>query len=67
MRWRAVFFAMPLFLACSTWTRTGRVVNEPCVHLGVRPALDGSGNYAATVQLSTDWPMQCVIRDAGVE
>lgn len=65
MRWRAAFLALPL-MCCATWTKTGRVVNDPCVHVGVRPASDGLGDFAVTVQVTTDWPRRCVVpKDAG--
>jgi hypothetical protein len=45
-----------LLAACSTWAQTGRVVDGRCVHVGVRPASDGLGDYALTVQVTTDAP-----------
>jgi hypothetical protein len=66
MRWRAAVLAF-LFISCATWTQTGRLVNDPCVHLGTRPASDGIGDYALTFQLSTDWPIPCRPTDGGVE
>jgi hypothetical protein len=49
-------------VSCSTLVSSGRIVNEPCFHLGVRPAKDNG--YAATVQITTDWP-QCFAVDGG--
>jgi hypothetical protein len=46
-----------LVAGCDAWARTGSVYRTPCTHLGVRPASDGPGDYAATVQLSTDAPI----------
>lgn len=63
MKWRAAVLALPL-LCCGTWTQTGRLVDDPCVHVGVRPATDLSG-AAVTLQVTTDWPGKCY-RDAGV-
>lgn len=65
MRWRAVFLALPFFFACATWSNTGRIVNDPCVHVGVRPASDTVGNEAITVQVTTDWPFKCFAVDGG--
>jgi hypothetical protein len=56
-----------LFISCATWTETGRLVNNPCLHVGLRPATDGAGNGAATLQISTDWPAPCQALDAGVD
>ena len=50
-------------LGCSTWIATGSVYRGQCVHVGVRPASDGWGAYAATVQVSRDWgPCRPVVR-----
>lgn len=46
-----------LALSCATWAQTGSVYRDPCTHLGVRPASDGTG-AAVTFQVTTDWP-QC--------
>jgi hypothetical protein len=62
--WRAALLALSI-VSCETWSRTGRVVNDPCVHVGVRPASDGAGNYALTVQITTDLPATCERKDAG--
>ena len=43
--------------ACTTWATTGSVYRSPCTHVGVRPASDGLGDYAATVQISSDAPV----------
>jgi hypothetical protein len=43
-----------LLSSCATWASTGRVVNDPCLHVGVRPASDAVGDYAVTVQVTTD-------------
>ena len=43
-------------LGCSTWLATGSLYRSPCVHVGARPASDGLGDGAVTVQVSTDWP-----------
>src|SRR5579864_7319509 len=65
MRWRAAVLALPLLLCCATWTQTGRLVDDPCVHVGVRPASDGFGDVATTFQVTTDWPQKCYA--AGVD
>jgi hypothetical protein len=51
--------ALPLLLllSCATWWQTGSVVRSQCLHIGVRPASDGWGAVAATVQVSTDAPV----------
>ena len=52
--------------ACAGWARSGRLVDQPCLHVGVRPASDAAGNWAVTVQVTTDWPARCRRRaDAG--
>jgi hypothetical protein len=45
--------------ACVMWTSTGSVYRDPCLHVGVRPASDGLGDYAATVQVSADPGLPC--------
>lgn len=44
--------------AWATWSSTGSLYRGPCTHVGLRPATDGIGDYAMTVQISTDGP-QC--------
>lgn len=44
---------LPLLLASCAWWQTGRVIDGPCTHLGVRPATDLSG-VAVTVQVAHD-------------
>jgi hypothetical protein len=41
---------------CAAWYASGRVLDRPCDHLGVRPASDAKENIAVTVQWSTDRP-----------
>lgn len=55
--------------ACSTWTSSGSVYRGRCVHVGVRPASDGLGDYAVTAQVSTEWaPCRTVYPDdAGLD
>jgi hypothetical protein len=58
--------AVLVFASCSTLVTTGSIVREPCLHVGVRPASDGIGDYAATIQVSFDAP--CTTRpDAGAK
>jgi hypothetical protein len=65
-RTTTLFLAAALGAAsCATWARTGRIINDPCIHVGVRPASDGLGDYAVTVQITTDWPARCYATDAG--
>lgn len=66
MRWRTAVLTL-LVVSCATWSQTGRLVNDPCVHLGARPNSDGFGDYALTIQLSSDWPNPCHPTDAGVD
>ena len=51
--------AATLLTACSTWARSGSLVRDPCLHVGVRPGSDAVGDYALTVQVTTDWPARC--------
>ena len=54
-----------LALSCS-WTRTGRLVDGPCMHFGARGHSDLAG-AAVTVRLTTDWPTPCAATgDGGV-
>ena len=46
-----------LAASCATWASTGSVWRERCTHVGVRPASDGLGDYAVTLQVSTDAPV----------
>jgi hypothetical protein len=62
-RRRTFLWALPLFIACETWSQTGRLVNEPCLHVGVRPASDSVGDGVITVQVTTDWPFRCYPTD----
>jgi hypothetical protein len=47
---------MGLALSCSTWASSGSLYRGECTHVGVRPASDGPGDYALTLQISTDEP-----------
>jgi hypothetical protein len=49
-----VVTAALLLSSCATWASTGSVYREPCLHIGVRPASDAVGDYAVTVQVTTD-------------
>ena len=40
---------------CSHWAATGRVVDRPCVHVGVRPAADAADEWAFTIQVTHEW------------
>jgi hypothetical protein len=42
--------------ACASTLATGSVYRSRCVHVGVRPASDAIGDYAVTVQVTTDTP-----------
>lgn len=50
-------WALVVLSACATWSSTGSVHRSPCTHVGVRPASDGLGDYAVTLQISTDAPL----------
>jgi hypothetical protein len=47
---------MLLITSCATWYSTGSLVRDRCLHVGLRPASDGWGDFAATLQVTTDWP-----------
>jgi len=47
---------MLLITSCATWYSTGSLVRDRCLHVGLRPASDGWGDWAATLQVTTDWP-----------
>jgi hypothetical protein len=47
--------ALSLVVACATWSKTGSVYRSRCIHVGIRPASDGIGDYAMTLQVSTEW------------
>src|ERR1700722_2437838 len=51
-----LFAAMFALSSCATWMDSGSIYRGPCTHLGLRPATDGPGDYAVTVQVSTDYP-----------
>lgn len=42
--------------ACATWATSGSLYRGRCTHVGVRPASDAIGDYAVTVQVTTDAP-----------
>jgi hypothetical protein len=48
----------PASTASSNWLWTGRLLNEPTLHLGVRPALyidqEGERDFGVTIQVSTN-------------
>jgi hypothetical protein len=57
---RLLRWAPALILAaagCATWWTTGSLARGRCTHVGVRPASDGWGDVAATLQLSSDVPV----------
>jgi hypothetical protein len=56
-RWRLA--ALLVASSCATWTATGRLVDGKCLHVGARPSSDGRGDYALTLQVSSDWPLPC--------
>ncbi len=49
--------ALLLLAGCAGWANSGRLVDGRCWHVGARPASDGAGDYALTVQVSTDAPV----------
>lgn len=49
--------ALAWVVGCATWASSGSVYRSsgPCpVHIGIRPASDGVGDYAATVRIAGD-------------
>ena len=57
---RLVVF-LALFVVCATWSSTGRIVNKPCTHVGIRPVDltmvdDESDGTGVSVRVSTDAP-----------
>jgi hypothetical protein len=48
----------------SSWASSGRLVEGRCLHVGARPASDGVGDYAATLQVSHEWG-PCLAEDGG--
>jgi len=58
--------ALALVASCATWASTGSIDRSPCLHVGLRPASDDVGDWAVTVQVSTDAPVcREVYPDAG--
>ena len=55
MRWLPV--ACIVLGASCAWATTGSMYRGKCSHASARPASDGVGDYAATVQVSTDAPV----------
>ena len=49
----------------STWSTTGSLYRSKCTHAGARPASDAIGDWAVTVQISSDWPAPCAATDGG--
>jgi len=44
---------------CAHWAATGRVIDRPCVHAGIRPASDAIDEWAFTVQVTADPEVPC--------
>jgi hypothetical protein len=67
--WCSVAIAAMLAIAwcssCALWASTGSVYRGQCTHVGLRPASDGIGDYAVTLQVSTDAPWCASERDGG--
>ena len=41
---------------CASVASTGSVYRDPCTHVGVRPAAASETEWAASVQITTDYP-----------
>lgn len=53
---------LTLFAVCSVWSTTGRIINKPCTHVGIRVVDltmvdDESGGTGMSVRVSTDAPV----------
>lgn len=54
-RWLpAIILVVGAVNACATWATTGSLYRGRCTHVGARPASDAIGDYAVTVQVTTD-------------
>ena len=57
VRFCATLLAAAWVLGCATWVQTGSLHRGPCTWVGARPHTDDLGHdWAATVQIETDWP-----------
>lgn len=66
MTWRRV---VPVFFCTGcAWATSGRVIDHPCLHVGVRPAaecgLGGCDGAGMTLRVSAYWPEPCPSRAA---
>jgi hypothetical protein len=53
---------MVILASCATWASTGRVVDGPCLHVGVRVHGDAVNEWATTLQVTTDYPLPCAAK-----
>lgn len=51
---KRLLLAVVLVAGCATWRTTGRLVDGPCDHLGIRPQSDDVRDVGVTLQWSTE-------------
>jgi len=43
-----------LQMSCAVWLKTGSIYRTRHTHIGIRPAVDKNGDWAITLQITTD-------------